>query len=53
MDDETTAEYSESTLEVVGAANKDLEPTNMPETSKTHLETDEESLGVEKNNLRV
>ena len=31
MDDKTTAKYSESILELVEAANKDVEPSNMLE----------------------
>ena len=47
MDDETTAEYSESILEKVEAVNNDVEPTNMPGTSKVHHETDEEEFEFE------
>ena len=42
IDNETTEEYSESVLEEVEAANSEVDSTNMPGTSKDHLESDEE-----------
>ena len=41
IDNETTEEYSESVLEEVEAANSEVDSTNMPGTSKDHLESDE------------
>ena len=40
VDDEATAEYSQSTLEEVETAKNDVKPTNMPGTSQIHHKTD-------------
>ena len=45
MDDETTAEYSESIFDDVEAANNNVEPTNIPGTSKVQYKTNEEYFG--------
>ena len=42
INNETTEEYSESVLEEVEVANSKVDSTNMPGTSKNHLESNKE-----------
>ena len=45
---QTTEKYSESILKEIKAANSEVDSTNMPGTSKDHLETDEEYFSEQK-----